>query len=198
MKKSILLLTFLSFTIVNALSQNKWRPFAGINVSGSPDLYYVGPSFSAGVIHDVGKKKKWSWAPEVTYFRKSSTYMYSPTQTEKDKFLSYSIRSNFNYRIGKKPGKGVFVGAGIGFQRASDECWTITQTGANKEENMHYDAIRYGNLMITFNAGYAFRLNKNHSLELLLSTIGPHTAKDYLGTYVEVISVISAGARFVL
>ena len=198
MKKYLLISAVTTLSFLTSNSQKNWRPFAGLNISASSDLYYVGPSFSAGVIHDFGKKKKWSWAPEVTYFRKSSTYTYSATLSEKDKFLSYSIRSNFNYRLGNKPGKGFFIGGGFGFQRASDECWTITQNGATKEENAHYDAIRYGNVMFTFNGGYKFSLPKNKSLEVAVSTIGPHTAEDYLGRYIEVISVISTGIRIVL
>jgi hypothetical protein len=188
---------FAGFT--STYSQKNWQPFAGLNISLNSDAYYAGPSFSAGITHPIGKKKKWQWAPEVTYFKKSIFYSYSPTESEKDRFLSFSIRSNFNYQTsGKKPGRGFFIGGGIGFQKASDECWTITQTGAVKEVNAHYDAIKYAALMFTFNAGYAFPLMKNKSLQVLTSAIGPYAAKDDYGSYMEVISVLSTGVRIVL
>jgi hypothetical protein len=198
MRKLSLIAVIIIFSCLSASSQKNWKPFLGTNISLSADGYYVGPSFSVGVTHSIGKKKKWSWAPEVTYFRRSSTYPYSSTVSEKDKFESFSVRSNFNYQIGKKSGRGFFIGGGIGFQRASDECWTITQNGSIKEVNVHYDAIKYGILTATFNTGYTFPLKKDKSIQVLISAIGPHTAKDYLGTYVEVISVLSIGARIVL
>lgn len=195
-----LLLTFIvSFLIItSANSQKNWKPFAGINVSASSDFYYAGPSFTAGVIHPIGKKKKWNWVPEIQYFKNSSSYSSNGTDIEWDKFISYSIRSNFNYQTGKKTGKGFFAGGGIGFQKASDECYTITQTGSNKEKNVHYDAIRYGAVMVTINAGYTFPLKKNKLIQFSISTIGPQTAKDYLGTYVEAFSLLTTGVRLVL
>lgn len=193
-----IILTMASFLLVSfsVIAQKKWKPFAGIHVSGSSDFYYTGPSFSAGVIHSINKK--WSWAPELTYFYKSSTYEHSSTLSERDRFLSFSIRSNFNYTPGKQAGKGLFIGAGIGFQRAKDECWSITDNGTTKEVNAHYDAIRYGIFTATFNTGYTFKLKKDKSLQVLLSAVGPHAAKDYLGTYVEAVSVLSLGTRIVL
>jgi len=115
-----------------------------------------------------------------------------------DKFVSFSIRSNFNYKIGKNPAKGVFIGGGFGFQNAKDECVTVTQNGLIKEENVHYDAIKFGAVMLTFNAGYIFPLKKNKSIQTVISIIGPQTAKDYLGTYLEAVSLMNAGVRVVL
>ena len=198
MKKNILLavIVFTTFSSVNG--QKNWKPFAGVHISASSDLYYIGPSFSGGVIHPFGKNKKWNWAPEIQYFRQYTTYPVSGISHSWDKFVSFSIRSNFNYKIGKTPGKGTFIGGGIGFQKAKDECATVTQNGTIKEENMHFDAIKFGAFMITFNAGYTFPLKKNKSLQAIISTIGPQTAKDHLGTYIEAISVMSAGIRVVL
>jgi hypothetical protein len=198
MRKALFLASLILIFVGPLTAQKKWRPFAGLHVSGSADLYYLGPSYSAGVIHTLGKKQRWSWVPELTYFYKSSTYEYSSTLSERDRFEAFSIRSTFNYQFGKKTNKGLFVGAGIGFQKASDECWTITDTGTSKEENMHYDAIRYGIITASFNTGYTFPLKKGKSIQVLVSAIGPYTAGDYLGTYVEVISVLSLGARFIL
>jgi hypothetical protein len=198
MRKNILIAGFALFTILSANAQKNWRPFAGIHVSSSNDLYYVGPSFSGGVIHAFGKNKKWNWAPEVQYFRQYTTYPGNGTSHSWDKFFSFSIRSNFNYKIGKKSESGVFVGGGLGFQKAKDECATITQNGIIKEENIHFDAIKFGAVMLTFNAGYIFPLKKNKSLQAIISIIGPQTAKDYLGTYVEGVSLMNAGVRVVL
>lgn len=197
MRKLSLFISSLLLIISATKAQKKWMPFAGLNVSGSADFYYVGPSFSAGVIHTIGKKKKWNWAPELTFFYNSSTYIHSSTLSEKDRFESFSIRSNFNFQAGKHKGQGFFFGGGIGFQKASDECWSITDNGTTKEKNVHYDAIRYGIITGTFNTGYNFKLRKRKSLQVLLSAIGPHTAKDYLGTYIEGISVLSLGTRIV-
>lgn len=198
MKKYVLLavIVFTTFSSVNG--QKNWRPFAGVHISASSDFYYTGPSFSGGVIHAFGKKKKWSCAPEVQYFSQYETYGDNGTSHSWDKFVSFSIRSNFNYKIGKNPAKGVFIGGGFGFQKAKDECATVTQNGTTKEENVHYDAIKFGAFMLTLNAGYTFPLKKYKSLEAIISIIGPQTAKDYLGTYVEAVSLMSAGIRVVL
>jgi hypothetical protein len=198
MRKCFLSPVIVCFIFFSANSQTSWRPFAALHISASSDLYYIGPSFSAGVNHVLGKKKKWVWAPEVQYFRQYSVYSGEGATHSWDKFVSVSIRSNFNYQTGKKSGKGFFIGGGIGFQKAKDECATITQNGTIKEENVHFDAIKFGTVMFTFNAGYTFPLKKNRSLQALISTIGPQTAKDYLGTYVEAISLISTGLRIVL
>lgn len=183
---------------LQSFSQKNWKPFAGLHISSSNDFYYIGPSFSGGAIHPIGKKGKWSWVPEIQYFKKSDRYPINDTDTEWDKFTSFSVRSNFNYQVGKKTGKGFFLGGGFGFQKASDECYTITQTSTTKQKNVHYNAIRYGAVMFTFNAGYSFPLKNNRSIQAILSTIGPQTAKDDLGTYIEVVSLFSAGARIVL
>lgn len=196
-KKSLLvIIIFTTFSAVNG--QKNWKPFAGVHISANSDLYYVGPSFSGGVIHAIGKKKKWNWAPEVQYFRQYETYSDNGPSHSWDKFISFSIRSNFNYKIGKNRGKGIFIGGGFGFQKAKDECATITQNGIIKEENIHFDAIKFGAVMLTFNAGYDFSLKKNKSLQAIISIIGPQTAKDHLGTYIEGISLMSAGIRVVL
>jgi hypothetical protein len=193
------LLFFLVYTLaLQSFSQDKWKPFVGLNASASSDLYYVGPSFSAGVIHSIGKKGRWGWAPEIQYFKKHNEYASNGPISEWDKFESFSIRSNFNYKFGNKSGKGFIIGGGIGFQRAKDECVTVTQNGNVKEENVHFDAIRFGAFMLTFNTGYSFPLKKNRSIQTIVSIIGPQTAKDYLGTYVEAISVMNAGIRLVL
>lgn len=116
--RKALFLAFLSLILIAPLNaQKKWRPFAGLHVSASADLYYLGPSYSAGVIHTIGKKQKWSWVPELTYFYRSSTYEYSSTLSERDRFEAFSLRSTFNYQVGKKANKGLFIGAGIGFQK---------------------------------------------------------------------------------
>jgi hypothetical protein len=198
MKKYVLfaVIVFAAFSSVNG--QKNWRPFAGVHISASNDFYYAGPSFSGGVIHAFGKNKKWNWTPEVQYFRQYNTYPVNEISHSWDKFVSFSVRSNFNYKIGKSPGKGIFIGGGIGFQKAKDECATITQNGTVKEENMHFDAINFGAVMFTFNAGYIFPLKKNKSIQAIVSTIGPQTAKDNLGTYVEAVSLMSAGIRVVL
>ncbi len=158
----------------------------------------LGHHFPEALFISFGKNKKWNWAPEIQYFRQYTTYPVSGISHSWDKFVSFSIRSNFNYKIGKTAGKGIFIGGGIGFQKAKDECATVTQNGTIKEENMHFDAIKFGAFMITFNAGYTFPLKKNKSLQAIISTIGPQTAKDHLGTYIEAISVMSAGIRVVL
>ncbi len=196
--KKHLFFFLICFITLQSFSQNKWKPFAGFNISSSSDLYYVGPSFSGGVIHPIGKKGKWSWAPEIQYFKNSNQYATAGTVSEWDKFESISIRSNFNYTFGKKTGRGFIIGGGAGFQKAKDECVTVTQNGNVKEENVHYDAIKFGTFMLTFNTGYSFPLKKNRSIQTLISIIGPQTAKDYLGTYVEAISVMNIGVRFVL
>lgn len=198
MKKAIFIFLVVFLNNQDASSQKSWKPFGGIHVSASNDLYYTGPSFSAGVIHSIGKNKKWSWAPEVQYFRQYTSYPGDGTTHGWDKFLSFSIRSNFNYQTGKKNGKGLFIGGGVGFQKAKDECATVVLNGTIKTENVHFDAIKFGAFMITANAGYTFPLKKNRSLQILVSTIGPQTAKDGLGTYVEAISLMSAGVRVVL
>ncbi len=198
MKKIIILPIAIFLLILTVNGQSRWHPFAGVNISANSDLYYVGPSFSAGVIHAIGKNKKWTWAPEVQYFRNYSTYGESSTSHSWDKFISFSVRSNFNYKFGKNPAKGAFLGGGFGFQKAKDECVTVTQNGLIKEENVHYDAIKYGAVMLTFNAGYIFPLKKNKSIQTVISIIGPQTAKDYLGTYVEVVSLMNVGVRVVL
>lgn len=134
MKKSIfiVLIFFLGTGVAN--SQKNWSPFAGVHISASNNLYYLGPSFSAGVIHPIGKKNKWSWAPEVQYFRQYTTYPGDGTTHEWDKFLSFSVRSNFNYQTGKKNGKGLFIGGGVGFQKAKDECATVVLNGTIKQK----------------------------------------------------------------
>jgi hypothetical protein len=198
MKKFILSVCVIAFTFSSGHAQKKWKPFAGVHISASNDLYYTGPSFSGGVMHDLGKKKKWSWAPEVHYFREANTYPGNGIMSESDKFLSFSIRSNFNYRIGKNETRGFFIGGGIGFQKAKDECVTIVQNGTIKEENVHFDSINFGAVMMTFNAGYTFPFLKKNSLQAIFSVIGPQTAKDGLGTYVEGISLMNTGIRVVL
>ncbi len=198
MKKYALLFIIFLATFSSVNGQKSWRPFAGLHLSSSNDFYYTGPSFSGGVIHTFGKNKKWSWTPEVQYFRQYETYGDNGTSHSWDKFVSFSIRSNFNYTIGKNRGRGTFIGGGFGFQKAKDECGTVTQNGTTKEENIHFDAIKFGAFMLTFNAGYTFPLKKNKSLQAVISIIGPQTAKDYLGTYVEAVSVMSAGVRVVL
>jgi len=198
MKKFLPLFIIFSLFYLSANGQKNWHPFAGIHISASNDLYYTGPSFSGGVSHPLGRKKKWSWAPEVQYFRQYTTYGGDGTTHSWDKFVSISVRSNFNYHTGKKSAKGFFIGGGAGFQKAKDECATVTQNGAIKEVNVHYDAIRFGAFMFTFNAGYSFPLRKNRSLQAVVSIIGPQTARDELGTYVEAVSLISAGLRVVL
>ena len=137
--------------------------------------------------------------PEVHYFRQYEEYPQSIISHSWDKFVSFSFRSNFNYKMGKKPEKGFLIGGGIGFQYGKDECVTVTQNGNIKEENVHYDAIKYKSLMLTFNTGYAFALGKKgKSLQLIFSAIGPYQAKDEYGSYTEIISVLSLGTRIVL
>jgi hypothetical protein len=197
MRKRNWLFCCILFSVSSVQSQKNWHPFAGLHVSANSDLYYVGPSFSAGVIHPIGKKKKWSWAPELHYFRQYEEYPQTSITHSWDKFVSFSIRSNFNYKANSKTNKGFIIGGGLGFQYGKDECVTVTQTGNIKEENVHYDAINYKSFMLTFNTGYSFLLKKEKSIQVLFSAIGPYKARDEYGSYTEIISVLSLGTRFV-
>ena len=178
-------------------AQNKWQPFAGLHLSLNSDAYYVGPSFSAGVQHFLDKKKKWSFNPEIHYFHKNMKNVLNPTTYETSEFLSYSVRSNFNYFTGKKLNKGFFVGGGIGFQFASDECYTYINEEIDYSPGAHYYEFEYGRVMFTINLGYSLPIKKNHSIQFLVSGIGPYNESDMYGSYTEVLSVLNTGVRFI-
>jgi glycosyltransferase involved in cell wall biosynthesis len=166
-----------------------------MGVSGNSEMFYIGPSFTAGVQKSLGKKQKWQWVPEVHYFQKRITEVISPSETEKFRFLSYSIRSNFNYFFGKKSGRGFFIGAGIGYQFASDQSEIIKDNGQQKETIPGEYVYEYSRLMPSFNLGQSFGLNKGRSLQVLLSAIGPYHEDHNGWSCTEIISVLSLNVR---
>lgn len=192
MKQILFLIIF--WALGNSLAfaqQSKWSPFLAVGVSGNSEMFYIGPSFMAGVQKPLGKKQKWHWVPELHFFQKSISEVISSTETEEFQFLSYSIRSNFNYFFGKKKGRGFFAGAGIGYQFASDQSEIIKDNGQQKETIPGEYVYEYNRLMPTFNIGQSFGLNKGRSLKVLLSAIGPYHEKHGGWECTEIISVLS-------
>jgi hypothetical protein len=195
--RNVLFYIIVNSIFLQANSQDKWQPFTGLHLSLNSDAYYVGPSFSAGLQHFLDKKKKWSFTPKVHYFQRKIKTQIDAETYENASFLSYSFRSNFNYFTGKKLNKGFFAGAGIGFQFAADECYTYINGEIDKSPGSHYYEFEYRRLMLTINFGYSIVLKKNHSIQFLVSGIGPYTETDMYGSYIEVLSVLNGGMRFI-
>lgn len=89
------------------------------------------------------------------------------------------------------------AGGGLGFQVASDECYTYLNGEIDKSGATHFYEFEYAKLMFTINFGYSIPLKKNQSIQFLISGIGPYSESDIYGSYIEILSVLDVGVRFV-
>ncbi|MBI5859090.1 MAG: hypothetical protein HZB42_15760 [Sphingobacteriales bacterium] len=194
MKKYLLFFICLS-QIAEANAQKEWKPFAGLSIAMNADGYYAGPSFSIGAIHAISKNKRWIWAPEMQFFEKKKKEIYSSSKYESAHFISWSVRSNFNYYTGKKTQRGFFIGIGLGFQYAKDNCYTYVNGQIVKGPDDHFFELKYGRIMPSINFGYSIPSKYKTQWHFIISGIGPYTERGENSSYTEILSVLSSGFR---
>lgn len=194
-KYLICCLCILQMTTIKA--QKKWKPFGGLLLAMNADGYYVGPSFSGGVSHTIGKKKRWVWTPETQFFEKRKKEVFTSSVYESAHFISWSVRSNFNYYTGKKNQQGFCIGIGLGFQYANDKCYTYINGQIAKGPNDHFFELEYGRIMPSINFGYTIPSKYKTQWHFIISGIGPYTEREENSSYTEILSVLSAGFRLV-
>ena len=212
MKRNILFLVFLLFTCTDVFSQHQqdtinivcgyscntkehnvykptWHPYAGIHISGDAEMFYIGPSFQAGV--DYQLKKRIVLSGYLHYFTKRVNTIEYGGIFRNGKFKTFTGALLFQGNISKSLTKSFFLAAGIALQRWRDKY------------NSSYDSWddKRTTLIPAFRLGYFFPMDQ-HKLTIELNGTGPYGysySNDIsAGSVLEILTQISLGMRFIL
>ena len=174
-------LLLLSGTVV---AQRHFRPYAGLHGSGDAELYYLGPSMQLGA--DYHFSNRLGLTAYGHYFRRRIDWESDDYEFTKAKFDCLTGALLVEVRLGQKPTRGMFVGAGMAVQHLDDDFesdWT----------RFHVTRL---NVLPAIRIGYSFPVGK-HLLTAELNATGPHSEEDEYGRLTELITQLSLGTRFV-
>ncbi len=162
-----------------------WHPYAGLHFSSDAELYYLGPSFQAGV--DYNLTKHIALSSYIHYFHIGVNKKDNSGVVEIGKFKTFT--SVFLIQMQTGPGwyKGFFIGIGIALQQFVDRFQGI---------NGNFDNTRT-TLTAAIRSGYIFPAGL-HAIAIEFNGTGPYSySNGFNGTYTEVFTQVSLGLRFV-
>jgi hypothetical protein len=181
----IILTIFLSFT---ALSQTKWHPYLGLDVSMDAEGYYVGPSLQIGISYRL--KERLSLSSYLHYFPRRVEEHYTDGTFEngiyKSIVASLLIETNF-FRTNNR---GIILAGGLAVHSTTDN-YTSTFYDEYLKRTIIVGAIRIG---------YALPV-KNKSIAFELNAVGPYIGKKgpppYFDQAIEILTQLSLGIRLI-
>lgn len=162
---------------------SRWHPYAGLHLSSDAEMYYLGPSFQAGV--DVNLAKKLALSAYLHYFYVGVNDSDNGLD-QKGRTRTFTGALLIQYDLGKGWYKGTFVGFGLALQRYADRFQGSWGTWDDKRSTAT-PAIRIGYL---FPAGL-------HAIAIEFNGTGPYTYNEGLSTITEIFTQVSFGGRFI-
>jgi hypothetical protein len=163
----------------------RWHPYAGIHLSSDPELYYLGPSFQAGL--DYNFTTHLALSTYLHYFHVSTNNNNDNGIIEIGRLRTFTSALLLQVNAGAGWYKGFFIGGGVALQRYADRFQGIFGSW-DTYRTTFTPAIRIGYI---FSAGL-------HAIALEFNGTGPYSYPDgYGGTYMEVFTQVSIGARFI-
>ncbi len=172
-----------SLVIVQRHSSH-WHPYGGLHLSSDAEMYYLGPSFQAGL--DVNLARQFAFSTYFHYF-----YVGVNNRTngmvQKGRMRTFTWASLLQLEMGAGWYKGFFVGLGFALQRDADRFQGSWSTWDDKRSTFT-PAIRLG---YTFPAGL-------HAIAIEFNGTGPYSYNSGPNeTTIEIFTQVSFGGRFI-
>lgn len=162
-----------------------FHPYVGLHLSSDAEMYYLGPSFQAGV--DFNLKPRLALSTYIHYFYVGVNNRDNSGLIEKGRMRTFTSAFLIQLDAGAGWYKGFFVGTGIALQQYADRFQGSWSRWDDKRTTLTL-AIRLGYL---FPAGL-------HAIAIEFNGTGPYSYSDgYTGTVTEVFTQVSFGARFI-
>ena len=164
---------------------SRWHPYGGLHFSSDAELYYLGPSFQAGV--DFNLKPRLAFSSYIHYFYTGVNNKDNTGLAEKGRFRTFTSAFLIQLDAGAGWYKGFFFGIGVALQQYADRFEGGFGSYDDRRTTLT-QAIRMGYL---FPAGL-------HAIALEFNGTGPYSYGDgYGGTITEVFTQVSLGGRFI-
>jgi hypothetical protein len=164
---------------------SRWHPYAGLHLSGDAELYYLGPSFQAGV--DFNLTPRLAFSTYIHYFHASANLVNNQGLIEKGRFRTFTSAFLVQIHAGAGWYKGFFVGGGVALQQWADRF---------KGNFGSYDDART-TVTPAIRMGYIFPAGLR-AIAIEFNGTGPYSYSDgAYGTVTEIFTQVSLGVRFI-
>lgn len=165
--------------------KRKFRPYAGLHISGDAGMYYVGPSFQAGF--DFYLRSRLLISLYGHYFTEQLQTSGPNGFFEKGKYRTLTSALLLQHNTAKKAnGRSFFIGGGISLQYRKDTALTSYNS---------WNDVRT-TLTPAFRIGYFFPVGKN-KLTVELNGTGPYSYDEEDISVFEFFTQLSLGTRFI-
>ena len=165
-----------------------WHPYAGIHITGDAEMFYIGPSFQAGV--DYQLKKRMVLSGYIHFFARKIENVEYGGFLEKGKFKTLTGALLIQANTSKSLSKSFFLAAGAALQRWRDKYTTNYGSWDDKRTT----------LIPAFRIGYFFPIDK-HKMTVELNGTVPYfysyTNDISSGRVTEILTQLSLGVRFI-
>jgi hypothetical protein len=164
---------------------SRWHPYGGIHLSSDAELYYIGPSFQAGL--DFNLTQRLAFSTYIHYFHASADRRDNTGLTEKGRFRTFTSAFLVQMHAGAGWYKGLFVAVGVALQQWADRFEGILGS---------YDDART-TVTPAIRMGYVFPAGLR-AIAIEFNGTGPHSYSDgAYGTITEIFTQVSLGVRFI-
>ncbi|MEO7120604.1 MAG: hypothetical protein ABIY62_05875 [Ginsengibacter sp.] len=164
---------------------SRWHPYGGLHLSSDAELYYLGPSFQAGV--DFNVTRQLALSAYIHYFHTSANSYDNTGFDDKGRFKTFTSALLVQLDAGAGWYKGFFIGLGVALQKYSDR---------NTGNFAPYDEIRT-TVTPAIRVGYSFPAGL-HAISIEFNGTGPYLYSDGLyGVVTEAFTQVSLGGRFI-
>jgi hypothetical protein len=163
---------------------SRWHPYGGLHLSSDAEMYYLGPSFQAGI--DVNLTQRLALSTYLHYFYVGVNNRDNTGLVEKGRMRTFTGALLMQLDAGAGWYKGFFIGFGVALQRYADRFSGGLGMWDDKRSTVT-PAIRIGYL---FPAGL-------HAIAIEFNGTGPYTYNDGPSTITEIFTQVSFGGRFV-
>ncbi|HKB42737.1 MAG TPA: hypothetical protein VKC90_00020 [Chitinophagaceae bacterium] len=161
------------------------HPYAGIHISGDAEMYYIGPSFQAGI--DYRLRKKIVLSTYFHYYMKRVNKKEYGGNFEKGRFKTATGAILLQWNTGRDPANSFFVAGGVAIQNWKDRFSSNYDNWDDKRVTL-IPAVRIG---------YFFTPVKN-TISVELNGTGPYSYMDGNWHATEILTQLSFGIRFLI
>jgi len=164
------------------------HPFAGIHISGDAEMYYIGPSFQAGV--DFQFRPKIILSAYFQYFNKKTDKVEFGGDFEHGRFRTLTGALLIQGNTGKRQDKSFFIAGGVALQRWHDKFSSNYDSWDDKRTTY----------IPAFRIGYFFPLEQT-KITIELNGTGPYfySEDNYISSVsvTEILTQVSLGMRLI-
>ncbi|MEO8819513.1 MAG: hypothetical protein ABI374_01595 [Ginsengibacter sp.] len=162
---------------------SRWHPYGGLHLSSDAEMYYLGPSFEAGV--DVNLKTHLALGAYIHYFFVGVNNRDNGV-IEKGRMRTFTTAVLIQVNAGAGWYKGFFLGFGLAIQQYADRFKGRWGSWDDKRTTVTL-AIR---------TGYLFPAGLN-AIAIEFNGTGPHSYNDGPDSITEIFTQVSVGGRFI-